>query len=156
MHVQKDKRNALAPHYEKCTFIGYPQGYKGWKFYNPTTKRTVISEHTDFDECHFLTSKKRPNPSSVLPFLPADGTHPDPYVAPTLLDENGPAVSDALQVPGPWGAHQPEDPAPATPLADPAPLSAASPGPATPAPPSLPVVPAVPHSSIGIGARLPA
>jgi len=33
VHVQKDKCNALASHYEKCAFIGSLQGYKGWKFY---------------------------------------------------------------------------------------------------------------------------
>ena len=27
VHVQKDKHDALAPHYEKCAFIGYPQDY---------------------------------------------------------------------------------------------------------------------------------
>jgi hypothetical protein len=31
-------------------FIGYPEGYKGWKFYNPETKRVIISEQADFDE----------------------------------------------------------------------------------------------------------
>ena len=33
---------------EKCIFIGYPQGYKGWKFYNPTMKKVVISERADY------------------------------------------------------------------------------------------------------------
>ena len=37
---------------EKCIFIGYPQGYKGWKFYNPLTKKVVISERADFDELY--------------------------------------------------------------------------------------------------------
>ena len=30
VHVQKDKRAALGSHMEKCIFIGYPPGYKGW------------------------------------------------------------------------------------------------------------------------------
>ena len=38
---------------EKCVFLGYPEGYKGWKFYNPTTKQTLISERADFDERYF-------------------------------------------------------------------------------------------------------
>jgi hypothetical protein len=42
--VQKDKQKSLAPHMEKCIFLGYPDGYKGWKFYNPTTKKVIISE----------------------------------------------------------------------------------------------------------------
>jgi hypothetical protein len=49
---------------EKCVFIGYPQGYKGWKFYNPTTKKTVICERADFDERYFPLSK-RPTSASV-------------------------------------------------------------------------------------------
>ena len=35
---------------EKCIFMGYPDGYKGWKFYNPITKKVIISERADFDE----------------------------------------------------------------------------------------------------------
>ena len=58
-NVQKDKHPALRPHYEKCVFIGYPDGYKGWKFYNPTTKHTVISERADFDE--------RPSVAAITP-----------------------------------------------------------------------------------------
>ena len=44
VHVQKDKRGQLGSHMQKCIFIGYPPDYKGWKFYNPVTKTTVISE----------------------------------------------------------------------------------------------------------------
>jgi hypothetical protein len=44
VHIQKDKRTGIGSHMEKCVFIGDPDGYKGWMFYNPTTKRTVISE----------------------------------------------------------------------------------------------------------------
>ena len=51
---------------EKCVFLGYPDGYKGWKVYNPTSKRTLISERADFDERYFPMSK-RPSLPSVLP-----------------------------------------------------------------------------------------
>ena len=33
VHVYKDKRRPLESHMEKCVFLGYPDGYKGWKFY---------------------------------------------------------------------------------------------------------------------------
>ena len=46
----KDPLGSLGTHMEKCVFIGYPQGYKGWKFYNPVTKKVAISERADFDE----------------------------------------------------------------------------------------------------------
>ena len=41
VHVQKNKRSAFGSHLEKCVFIGYPDGYKAWKFYNVETKRIV-------------------------------------------------------------------------------------------------------------------
>ena len=65
VHVQKDKRGALGSHMEKCIFIGYPTGYKGWKFYNPATKKTIISERAIFDERYFPGLK---NWSSIPPF----------------------------------------------------------------------------------------
>ena len=37
IHVQKDKHAGIGSHMEKCVFIGYLDGYKGWMFYNPTT-----------------------------------------------------------------------------------------------------------------------
>ena len=54
--IQRNKcpLGSLGAHMEKCIFIGYPQGYKGWKFYNPRTKKVIISEHADFDEHFFL------------------------------------------------------------------------------------------------------
>ena len=48
---------SLGVHMEKCIFIGYPQGYKGWMFYNPETKKALISEHANFDECFFMLQK---------------------------------------------------------------------------------------------------
>ncbi|KIK73382.1 hypothetical protein PAXRUDRAFT_57073, partial [Paxillus rubicundulus Ve08.2h10] len=92
----------------KSVFIGYPQGYKGWKFYNPTTKRTIISEHADFNECYFLATGKPPNnPGALLPppVPPADtGYHP-----PHISDDGEP---ESLQVPAPGG----ENGLPAAPL----------------------------------------
>ena len=41
---------SLGAHMEKCIFIGYPQGYKAWKFYCLESKKVVISERADFDE----------------------------------------------------------------------------------------------------------
>ena len=80
VHVQKDKRalGNLGSHMEKCVFIGYPSGYKGWKFYNPQTKKVVISETAVFDERYFL-HKKDSSPS----FKPGDLSEPLPTPPPT-------------------------------------------------------------------------
>ena len=69
VHIQKDKRSSLGPHMEKCIFIGYPPGYKGWKFYNPLTKKTIISERAEFDGRIFpgLKMLNIPFPSHTIP-----------------------------------------------------------------------------------------
>ena len=82
--VQKDKRAHLGSHMEKCIFIGYPDGVKGWKFWNPETKKVVISERAEFDEHYtYRTAGKLPSvqthsqstpssisPSTSVPILP--------------------------------------------------------------------------------------
>ena len=90
--IQRDKRplGSLGVHMEKCIFIGYPQGYKGWKFYNPDTKKVLISEHADFDERFFMLQKRSvrhlpsPRPESLLetPSLPS-------VRFPETLDDSG-------------------------------------------------------------------
>ena len=71
--------------FEKCVFIGYPDGYKAWKFYNLEAKQTVISEHADFDERgsvpHPPPSSTFSSSSSYVPPLLADGLDPEkPHV----------------------------------------------------------------------------
>jgi hypothetical protein len=66
----------LSSHAQKCIFVGYPPGYKGWKFYNPTTKKFIISECAEFDECYFpgLTKSSNTAPIQLLPSLDSDST----------------------------------------------------------------------------------
>ena len=49
--------------------MGYPSGYKGWKFYNPTTQKYLISECAEFDECIFpgLAKYKALSPADLTP-----------------------------------------------------------------------------------------
>src|SRR5258708_23851661 len=56
--IQKDKHCFLQPHMEQCMFVGYPSGYKGWKFYNPSTKKYIISKWAEFDECVFPSTQQ--------------------------------------------------------------------------------------------------
>ena len=85
---------------EKCVFLGYPEGYKGWKFYNPTTKQTLISERADFDERYFPMLKRLPLPSQPLPAVPntAPTSPPVEYYTPLCLDQPVIALSGWLPV----------------------------------------------------------
>jgi len=59
VHIQKYKHAPLDSHMEKCVLIGYPNRYKGWKFYVPSTCHTIISERAEFDEGFFLMREKQ-------------------------------------------------------------------------------------------------
>ena len=53
VHIQRDKRTGIGSHMERCIFVGYPEGYKAWRFYNPLTHKFIISERAEFDERYF-------------------------------------------------------------------------------------------------------
>src|ERR1700727_1250174 len=87
--IQRDKRRlgSLGTHMEKCVFIGYPPGYKGWKFYSPGSKKVMISERADFDERYFMLQRHSqphlppPRPDTLLE------TPPTSLLLPDMLDE---------------------------------------------------------------------
>ena len=87
--IQKDKRplGSLGAHMEKCIFIGYPPGYKAWKFYNPVSRKVIISERADFDERFFMN--KRDSTPQLPPPRPDSLLEPSPPVVhlPDTLDE---------------------------------------------------------------------
>ena len=66
VYIQRDKRKSLQPHMEKCIFVGYPSGYKGWQFYNPVTKKFIISERAIFDKRSF-PGLSRTSPVDLTP-----------------------------------------------------------------------------------------
>ena len=43
VHVLKDKRKKLDSKSEKCIFIGYKDGLKGYKLWNPVTRKVVYN-----------------------------------------------------------------------------------------------------------------
>ena len=50
MHVPKEKRRKLDNKAEKCIFVGYKDGIKGYKLWNPITRKAVYSRDVVFRE----------------------------------------------------------------------------------------------------------
>ena len=88
--LRKDRKN-LEPHSEPCIFIGFSEGYKGWKVYNPETKKMSVARDVVFDETSFpgLSTKTQPSPI-VMPVTLSD-IWLDTAAPPPLL----PAASDS-------------------------------------------------------------
>ncbi|EGO19635.1 hypothetical protein SERLADRAFT_443105 [Serpula lacrymans var. lacrymans S7.9] len=82
LQVQKETGFVFVIVYRCLTFIGYPAGYKGWKFYNP--------ERADFDECYFPGLKK--TSTTAIP------TPPFPPLLPMPL-----GLDEDVLAPGPGG-----------------------------------------------------
>ena len=58
VHISSDERSKLDPKSKKCIFIGYVKGVKGYKFWDPVTKKMVINKDAVFDE-QFILQQKR-------------------------------------------------------------------------------------------------
>ena len=50
VHVPKEKRTMLDSKSKKCIFIGYKDGLKGYKLWNPVTRKVVYSRDVVFKE----------------------------------------------------------------------------------------------------------
>ena len=50
MHVLKEKRSKLDNKAKKCIFVGYKDGIKGYKLWNPVTRKIVYSREVVFRE----------------------------------------------------------------------------------------------------------
>jgi hypothetical protein len=66
VHVPKENKSKLDKKAEKCIFIGYKDGIKGYNLWNPETKKVVYSRDVVFREMKYvvkhevLPSKEKP------------------------------------------------------------------------------------------------
>ena len=138
VHVQKDKCAKLGSHMEKCIFIGYPSGYKGWKFYNPETEKVIISERADFDERFTYKGGQLSAQRDTYVHLPPI----DP-----LSDEHniGPYIPEPVEV-----EPEPQEPHTESESDDDPPFNAPDPMPQRPSTPELPAEPVVDNHPIAV------
>ena len=54
VHVPKENRSKMDKKAEKCIFIGYKDGLKGYKLWNPKTKKVVYSQDLVFREIKYV------------------------------------------------------------------------------------------------------
>ncbi|CAA7270788.1 unnamed protein product [Cyclocybe aegerita] len=136
-----DQCKLLQPHMEKCVFLGYPSGYKGWTFFNPTTKKIIISERAEFDERYFPGL-------STGPVAKVDLTPPGQLPLPQMA--NLPDLPDEPPVIIPSGSSPPPSQPPSPQPSPPPPSPPNSPSPSPPqssSPPPPPEAPEPRHST---------
>ena len=140
--VHQEKRKALQPHSKKCIFVGYPEGVKAWRFWDPVSRQFIISSHAVFDERYFpgtysgpieLSSPPSPPglspPSSPSAVVIHQGGEVDDHDVPPSVPVPAPAPAPAALRNEPVVAQREPPPAP-----DPAPAPAPAPA-LAPAPP---------------------
>ena len=64
VHVPNEKRTKLDSKSEKCIFIGYKGGLKGYKLWNPVTRKVVCNQDVVFREVKDVIKHEVPSNES--------------------------------------------------------------------------------------------
>jgi len=121
--VHKGKRKALEAHSKKCIFVGYPEGVKAWQFWDPESKRFIISSHAVFDERYFpgnsttaINLTGQPAPAKPITSQPQvvihQGGDDDTDDGPPSKPEPPRSAPPAILAPAPPPEPEPPHPAP--------------------------------------------
>ncbi|XP_039824716.1 uncharacterized protein LOC120686567 [Panicum virgatum] len=147
--------NKLSPCSVPCVFLDYPTDHRGYRCYEPTTRRVFTSRHVVFDEMTFpfrqasppgITTAGAPEqlPLDDQPCTPpavaVQAPPPMPPAASSVMPPSGSQTTTSRTAP----ARDATPPAPVTTLASPvhtdaqpaSPLSSSSPAPTMPSPPA--------------------
>lgn len=57
-HIPSDERTKNDPKTRRCIFLGYGKGVKGFKLWDPSTRKLVVSRDVRFDETSMLKAKE--------------------------------------------------------------------------------------------------
>lgn len=60
VHVPKEKWTKMDPKVDKCIFIGYDDKVKGYKLWNPLTKKSIYSRDVIFRELSIIFVPEQP------------------------------------------------------------------------------------------------
>jgi hypothetical protein len=90
--IPRKKQGNLDSHTQSCIFLGFKDGYKGWKCYNPVTKKVIISQDVIFQEDKFPGLSTNAYRQAITPIgiheiwpekdAPAYAADPDPPAPP--------------------------------------------------------------------------
>lgn len=73
--ISSSKIHKLQPHSKPCVFLGYPSSHRGYKCYDPSSHKIILSRHVMFDESVFPFTKLSSSPSIAYDFLD-ENMHP--------------------------------------------------------------------------------
>ena len=116
-NLQATSSHKLAPRSTACVFLGYPPDHKGYRCFDLTTRRIIISRHVVFDESTFPFARETHPPTTssfdfllgrdldIAPLFTNHAAGGSPTAAPSSID-----VEQPCSAPGGSGVQPPLGP----------------------------------------------